>query len=50
MSAEREFGMLDYLMKLKPKATDFAVKGLITFKANNTSDWRSKLFEEKRER
>ena len=45
VSAERDFGMLDYLMKLKPKAT-----GLIMFKANNTSDWRSKLTEEKRER
>ena len=50
VSAERDFGMLDYLMKLKPKATDFAVEGLIIFKANNTSDWRSKLSEEKRER
>ena len=37
VSAQRDFGMLDYLMKLKPKATDFAIEGLIMFKANNTS-------------
>ena len=29
VSAERDFGMLDYLMNLKPKATDFAVERLI---------------------
>ena len=46
--AERDFGMLDYLMKLKPKATDFAIEGLLMFKANKTTDWRANLSEEKR--
>ena len=46
--AERDFGMLDYLMKLKPKATDFAIEGLLMFKANKTADWRANLSEEKR--
>eukprot|EP00112_Aurelia_sp_Birch-Aquarium-sp1_P013961 Seg299.3 transcript_id=Seg299.3/GoldUCD/mRNA.D3Y31 product="hypothetical protein" protein_id=Seg299.3/GoldUCD/D3Y31 len=46
--AERDFGMLDHLMKLKPKATDFAIEGLLMFKANKTADWRANLSEEKR--
>ena len=38
--------MLDYKMTLKPKATDFAIEGLVMFKVNKTSDWRSKLSKE----
>ena len=45
---ERDFGMLDYQMKLKPKATDFAIEGLIMFKANNTARWIRELSEETR--
>ena len=36
---KRDLGMLDYRMKLKPKATDFAIEGLIMFKANSTARW-----------
>ena len=32
--SERDFGMLDHLMKMKPKATDMAMEGLIMFKVN----------------
>ena len=46
--AERDFGMLDYQMKLKPKATYFAIEGRIMFKANKTDDWRGKLTDGKR--
>ena len=46
--AERDFGMLDYQMKLKPKAIDLAIEGLIMFKANNTARWIQELSEEKR--
>eukprot|EP00112_Aurelia_sp_Birch-Aquarium-sp1_P011988 Seg2516.4 transcript_id=Seg2516.4/GoldUCD/mRNA.D3Y31 product="hypothetical protein" protein_id=Seg2516.4/GoldUCD/D3Y31 len=35
-------------MKLKPKATDSAIEGLLMFKANKTADWRVNLSEEKR--
>ena len=45
---ERDFGMLDYQMKLKPKVTDFAIEGIIMFKAKKTSDWRGKFTNEKR--
>ena len=48
VKAERDFGMLDYQIKLKPKATDFAIEGMIMFKANKTGDWRGKLSDEKR--
>ena len=48
VKSERDFGMLDYQMKLKPKATDFAIEGIIMFKANKTGDWREKLSEEKK--
>ena len=46
--SERDFGMLDHLMKMKPKATDMAIEGLIMFKVNDTAEWRSKLSKEKR--
>eukprot|EP00112_Aurelia_sp_Birch-Aquarium-sp1_P002389 Seg1263.2 transcript_id=Seg1263.2/GoldUCD/mRNA.D3Y31 product="hypothetical protein" protein_id=Seg1263.2/GoldUCD/D3Y31 len=50
VKSERDFGMLDYQMKLKPKATDFAIEGIIMFKANKTGDWREKLTNEKRKK
>ena len=37
---ERDFGMLDRLMKLKPKALDLAYKGNIMYVRNKTSEWR----------
>ena len=46
--AERDFGMLDYQIKLKPKAIDFAIEGVLMFKLDNTDQWRDKLTEEKR--
>eukprot|EP00112_Aurelia_sp_Birch-Aquarium-sp1_P004645 Seg1526.2 transcript_id=Seg1526.2/GoldUCD/mRNA.D3Y31 product=Spindlin-4 protein_id=Seg1526.2/GoldUCD/D3Y31 len=46
--SERDFGMLDHLMKMKPKATDMAIEGLIMFKVNDTAEWRSKLSKEQR--
>ena len=44
---ERDFGMLDRLMKLKPKALDLAYEGNIMYVRNKTSEWRDKLSEEK---
>ena len=37
--------MLDYQKKLKSKDTDFAIEGIIMFKANKTGDWRVKFLE-----
>ena len=36
---EKDFGMLDRLMKLKPKAFDIAYEGIIIFTTNNTRGW-----------
>ena len=44
---ERDFGMLDRLMKLKPKALDLAYEGNIMYVRNKTSEWRDKLSKEK---
>ena len=44
---ERDFGMLDRLMKLKPKALDLAYEGNIMHVRNKTSEWRNKLSKEK---
>ena len=43
---ERDFGMLDRLMKLKPEALEVVYKGMIMFTRNNTSDWRDSLSKE----
>ena len=40
---EQDFGMLDRLMKLKPKALDIVYEGIIMFTANNTRGWRDRL-------
>ena len=44
---ERDFGMLDRLMKLKPKALDLGYEGNIMYVRNKTSEWRDKLSKEK---
>ena len=43
---ERDFGMLDRFMKLKPKALDIVYEGIIMFTANNTRNWRDSLPKE----
>ena len=45
---ERDFGMLDYLMKSRPKVSTIAVEGLIMCINNNVSTWCDKLTPEKR--
>ena len=44
---ERDFEMLDCLMKLKTKALDLAYKGNIMYFRNKISEWRDKLSKEK---
>ena len=46
-SRERDFGILDRLMKVKPKALDLVYEGMIMFTRNNTSKWRGSLTKEK---
>ena len=43
---ERDFEILDRLMKLKPKALDIIYEGMIMFTRNNTSKWRDSLSKE----
>ena len=43
---ERDFGILDRLMKLKPKAVHIIYEGMIMFTRNNTSKWRDSLSKE----
>ena len=40
--AERDFGMLDRLMKAKPKAIDIALEGIIMCRVNKTEEWRDR--------
>ena len=44
--AERDFGMLDRLMKLKPKALDIVYEGIIMYNRNKTKEWRNSLSKE----
>ena len=44
--AEQDFGMLDRLMKLKPKALDIVYEGIIMFNRNETRKWRDSLTPE----
>ena len=46
VEAERDFGMLDRLMKLKPKALDIVHESIIMFTRNKTGEWTDKLAEE----
>ena len=41
--SERDFGILDRLIKLIPKALDIVYEGIIMFNRNNTSIWRDNL-------
>ena len=43
---ERDFGMLDRLMRVKPKALDLIYEGVIMFRKNKTAKWRDQLSEE----
>ena len=43
---EQDFGMLDRLMKLKPKALDIVYEGIIMLTANNTRSWHDCLPKE----
>ena len=46
VETEQDFGMLDKLMKLKPKALDIVHESTIMFTRNKTSQWRGKCSEE----
>ena len=46
VAAERDFGMLDRLMKLKPKALDLSIEAIVMFNTNKTKQWRDKLSPE----
>ena len=37
--AECDIGMLDILKKLKPRALDLTIEGMVMFSKNNTKDW-----------
>ena len=41
--AERDFGMLDRLMRSKPNALDIVYEGIIMFRLNKTKQWRDSL-------
>ena len=43
---ERDFGIWDRLMKLKPKALDIIYERMIMFTRSNTSKWRDSLSKE----
>ena len=45
---ERDFGMIDHLMKSRPKASTIALEGLIMCINNKTSSWRDQLTPEKK--
>ena len=40
---KQDFGMLDRLMRLKPKALDIVYEGIIMFTTNNTRGWHDCL-------
>ena len=46
VEAKQDFGMLDRLMKLKPKALDIVHESIIMFTRNKTGEWTDKLAEE----
>ena len=37
--AERDFGMLDGFKKLKPRALDLTIEGIIMYSRNKTGSW-----------
>ena len=46
---ERDFGMLDNLMRNRPRATTMALEGLVMCATNKVSRWRDGLSKEKKE-
>ncbi|KAJ8050931.1 hypothetical protein HOLleu_04314 [Holothuria leucospilota] len=48
VGVERDFGMLDRLMREKPNASTLALEGLIMWQENKTGKWRDELNEEMR--
>ena len=46
VESERDFGMFNRLMKLKPKALDLAYEGNILYIRNKANEWRNKLTSE----
>ena len=49
MLCEPDFGVLDRLMQIKPKALDFVYEGLTMFAKNKTNLWRDQLSKEQLE-
>ncbi|XP_038050668.1 uncharacterized protein LOC119723859 [Patiria miniata] len=43
VGAERDFGMFDRLLREKPRATEYAIEGIIMCRRNQTSEWRDSL-------
>ena len=48
--SERDFGMLDRLIREKPNALQIILEAVIMFQTNKTSSWRDSLSPEKKER
>uniref|UniRef100_W5MZG7 Uncharacterized protein n=1 Tax=Lepisosteus oculatus TaxID=7918 RepID=W5MZG7_LEPOC len=48
-SCERDFGVLDTLIRIKTNATGIALEGMIMYKENRTWEWLSKLDSRKKE-
>ena len=48
VTPERDFGMLDCLMMVKPNATTMVYEGILMFTKNNTKEWRDSLSPEKK--
>ena len=46
--AERDFGMLDRLIREKPNANLITLEAVIMSRTNKMSEWRNKLSEEKK--
>ena len=46
VSVKRDFGMLDRIMREKPKASNYAVKSIIMYTKNNTGKWLRELDQE----
>jgi len=47
VSVERDFGMLDNLMRARPSAYTCAIEGAVMYKCNRTSAWLSDMSEER---
>ena len=41
--AERDFGMLDHLKKLKPKTLGIKIEWMIMYQQNKTKNWHDKV-------